>query len=129
MWSFARAEYSMSKREFFSLTLRQWVALAKRREDAAIQRDSMLEIMLAQLTAMVANTGFKGWTEPREPKEFMPSVWRREVAAKPKTTRSQRRAERKQYQEDNDRMRSTMRMFCRKPEPKTIACNGTGAGL
>lgn len=35
------------------------------------RRDAVLEIMLAQNIAMVANTGFKGWEKAREPKEFM----------------------------------------------------------
>ena len=31
--------------------------------------------MLAQLTALVANTGFKGFEEPKQPKDYMPSRW------------------------------------------------------
>lgn len=44
------------------------------------------EFMLAQVIAMVANTGFKGWKEVRQPKEFMPTYLRqREEHSRPKT--------------------------------------------
>jgi hypothetical protein len=29
------------------------------------------DMMFAQLIAMVANTGFRGWKEPRQPSEFL----------------------------------------------------------
>jgi hypothetical protein len=41
------------------------------------------EFLFGQLTAMVANTGFRGWKEVRTTDEFMPSHHRGE-AAKPK---------------------------------------------
>lgn len=69
MWSYARVEMGISKREFLSLTLRQWVELRKRRTE----QDTLFEVMMARLTAMVANTGFRGWPEPRKIEEFMPS--------------------------------------------------------
>lgn len=39
------------------------------------RRDSMGELMIAQLIAMVANTGFRSFKSPRQAKEFMPSAW------------------------------------------------------
>ncbi|QMV19694.1 hypothetical protein GOB94_14080 [Granulicella sp. 5B5] len=36
--------------------------------------DSVIEIMGAQIVAMVANTGFRSFKEWRKPQEFMPSM-------------------------------------------------------
>ena len=75
MVTFARVEFGMRKRELFSINLRQWSALVKRHEERQRRRDSMGEIMQAQIVAMIANTGFRSFKDPRQPKEFMPSHW------------------------------------------------------
>ena len=56
--------------------------------------DELQEFMMGNLIAMVANTGFKGWKEPRTPFEFMPSHWK----DKPKEKR--KRVDRKQVLQD-----------------------------
>lgn len=91
LWSYARIEMGLSKAEFLRLNWPQWDALRKRREEQREAADAMLEYMTAQLIAMVGNTGFKGWKEPRKPEEFMPSRLRRRAAAesRPKTKRQQ----------------------------------------
>jgi hypothetical protein len=61
----------MGMEEFLALTPRHldrlWKAEAERHKATGWRG----ELMLAQLTAMVANTGFKGWEEARQPKEFL----------------------------------------------------------
>lgn len=91
MWSYARIELGLGKREFLGLNWPQWKALCKRREEQREAADAMLEFMTAQLIAMVGNTGFKGWEKPRKPEEFMPSRMRKRAAAeqRPKTRRQQ----------------------------------------
>lgn len=93
LWSYARIELGLSKREFLALNWAQWQALRKRRDAQREAGDAMLEFMLAQLTAMVANTGFKGWPDPRKPEEFMPSRHRKKAAGagKPLTKRQRER--------------------------------------
>ena len=55
MWTFARVELGMRKREFFSLTHRQWHALMQRHERRERRRDEMNELMIAQLTVAKEN--------------------------------------------------------------------------
>lgn len=44
------------------------------------------EFMAAQIVAMIANTGYKGWKDVRQPREFMPSYLRqRQEHNRPKT--------------------------------------------
>jgi hypothetical protein len=78
MWTFARVELGMRKREFWTLTHRQWHALMQRHERRERRRDELAEVMIAQLIAMVANTGYREFKNVRQPSEFMPSALRAE---------------------------------------------------
>jgi len=55
------------------------------------RRDEMAEFMLAQVAAMIGNTGFARFKEPVKPADLMPSEWRRKRQAKPKRDRRTKR--------------------------------------
>ena len=55
------------------MSLRQVTELRKRYEASLSRRDAMCEVMGAQIIAMIANTGFRGFKEVMEPRMFMPS--------------------------------------------------------
>ena len=57
------------------MTPRQFSALARRNRQVEERKRYAMELMVAQCIAMVANTGFRSFEKPREPKEFMPSHW------------------------------------------------------
>ena len=59
------------------MTPRQFDALARVHRDMRRHEIEHQEFLFAQLTAMVANTGFRGWKEVRTAEEFMPSRWKR----------------------------------------------------
>lgn len=92
MGAFARVEFSMQADEFFDLTLGQWEMLMRCHRQSLRRRDEMLELMVGQLIAMVANTAFKGFKDPRDPKEFMPSRWGEAPISQPtkRLTKAQR---------------------------------------
>lgn len=54
----------------------RYLNLLFERSDIKRKSDQWIhEVMGGQLIAMVGNTGFKGWEEPRKPEEYMPSEW------------------------------------------------------
>ena len=71
MWSCARYDLSLTSDEFYELTPRQFDALLKRHH----HRVESNELLFAQLTSWVANTGFRSTEKPTQPKDFMPSQW------------------------------------------------------
>ena len=77
LWSFARVEFGMGEREFYRLSFRQFDALRNRLREQQERRDGLMEYMLAQVVAMQANTGFRGWKEWKDVEDFMPSARRR----------------------------------------------------
>lgn len=67
----------MPREEFMRLSPRFFAILLKAHWEKCRRADQMAEIIGGQLIAMVANTGFKGWEQPRKPQEFMPSEWKK----------------------------------------------------
>ena len=61
----------MTAEEFFAMTPRQFHALAERHRWGQERN----ELLFAQLTAVVHNTGFRTTEKPIEVREFMPSQW------------------------------------------------------
>jgi hypothetical protein len=82
----------MGRAEFMRTTPRFFARLTREHREARERSERTLEYMLAQIVAMVANTGFKGWDEARKPDEFMPSRWKTEQAAASPRQRRQSRA-------------------------------------
>jgi hypothetical protein len=111
MGTFARIELGMRTAEFLQYTGRQWNSLVEHHERMLHCREYPVELMVGQLIAMVANASGK-WDEPRAPKEFMPSEWRKEAAAKPVAAIATNEA--------LDRMRSTMRILGGAPAAKSV---------
>lgn len=64
----------MSWEELRRITPRHFSRLVEEYQAAQASRERMGEFMMAQIVAMVANTGFRSFKEWREPKEFMPSL-------------------------------------------------------
>jgi hypothetical protein len=81
--AFARIELRLSLAEFYASTPRQFDAMARAHRRARRREVQHIEFLFGQLTAMVANTGFRGWKEVRTTDEFMPSRHKGKVA-KPK---------------------------------------------
>jgi hypothetical protein len=75
MWSCARYDLHLSDDDFYSLTPRQFDSLLKRHRNKVIDT----EFLFANLTSWVANTGFRSTEKPTEPKDFMPSEWRKQA--------------------------------------------------
>ena len=79
---YAEVRLGIGRARFMRMTPRlfdAWVLLdQKDRERQRRERD----VPIAVLTAMVANTGFKGFEEPRLPSEFLP-VYPSDDQAKP----------------------------------------------
>jgi hypothetical protein len=66
-------ELGLTSDEFYGMTPRQFDALARAHRRAKRRMVEHTEYLFGQLTAMVANTGFRGWNEARTADEFMPS--------------------------------------------------------
>jgi hypothetical protein len=64
----------MSLDELRRLTPKQFFLMVDRLEILDRPRDRTIELMTAQLIAMVGNTGFRGFDKPLNPKDFMPSL-------------------------------------------------------
>lgn len=67
----------MQPEELMRLSPRYFHKLMRVCREKQRRSTDVLEIMLAQLTAMVANTGFRGWEEPRKVDEFYITAERR----------------------------------------------------
>lgn len=87
MWSSAVYNLRLSDEAFYALTPRKFDALQKRHK---YQTESN-EILFAQLTSWVANTGFKSCEKPTSITDFMPSKWQRK-AETAKVIKRRRRA-------------------------------------
>jgi hypothetical protein len=71
----------MSLEEMRRHTPRQLFAMIDRLEVIDRPKGGMVEIMLAQVIAMIGNTSFREFKEPLQPKDFMPSIWAKKAAA------------------------------------------------
>jgi hypothetical protein len=67
-------DLAMSTEEVLALTHRQLLERIARLEVVEKRKGLIVEIMVGQLAAMVANTGFRGFDRLRQPSEFMPSM-------------------------------------------------------
>jgi hypothetical protein len=85
MWSCARYDLHLSDEQFFILTPRKLDSLLKRHKRKAQSN----ELLFAQLTSWVANTGFRSTAEPTKTEDFMPSRWKQDTA-KPAPKRRKR---------------------------------------
>ena len=70
----------------------QFVALRDRLEAQDRPRGKVLELLLAQLTAMVANTGFRGFKEPLKAQDFLVTERPRQPQRAKRPTKAQREA-------------------------------------
>lgn len=61
-------------------TPRQLFAMIDRVEVIDRPKGGVMEIMLAQVIAMIGNTGFREFKDPLQPKDFMPSIWKKKAA-------------------------------------------------
>lgn len=77
----------MLREEFMRLSPRYFARLITDYQASRRRADEMVEVMMAQMIAMVANTGFRGYETVRQPQEFMPTLLR----AKPKRQRIDRK--------------------------------------
>jgi hypothetical protein len=79
----------MPKEELMACQPRYFDALVGRRNEAIEQAQRAQEFMFAQLTAMVANSGFLRWENAPKAQDFMPSEWskRKQEQEKPKRMR------------------------------------------
>ena len=97
MWSFARYHLRLSDRGFFALTPKQFADLKRQHRNHV----ESTELLFAQLTSWVANTGFRTTDKPVSTVDFMPSQWHRSApanathlpATKPIRMTAKRRAE------------------------------------
>jgi hypothetical protein len=80
----------MSLDELRSLTPRQFFLMVDRLEALDRPRNRTVELMTAQLIAMVGNTGFRGFDTPLNPKDFMPSLLIKKHADGKKMTKRKR---------------------------------------
>jgi len=71
----------MSLEEMRRHTPRQLFAMIDRLEVIDRPKGGMVELMLAQVIAMIGNTGFREFKEPLQPKDFMPSLRMKKAAA------------------------------------------------
>ncbi|HTF67030.1 MAG TPA: hypothetical protein VK638_30540 [Edaphobacter sp.] len=84
MWATARYDLHLSDDDFYALTPRQFDALLKRYKRATESN----ELLFAQLTSWIANTGFRSTEKPTTTEDFMPSRWSRMKPTKKKRKRS-----------------------------------------
>ncbi len=101
MWSCARYDLGLGDEDFYSLTPRQFDALLRRHRNHVEAN----ELLFAQLTSWVANTGFRSTEKPTHPRDFMPSQW----AKHPKPKRPRMTKKRRQDIADGLRMMFAVR--------------------
>lgn len=91
-WAVACYDLRLSADEFYDLTPRQLDALLKRKKVETVAN----EYLFAQLTALVANTGFRSGKEPSKPSDFMPTEFHktapRPVVKRKRMTKRERAA-------------------------------------
>ncbi|MGC1783479.1 MAG: hypothetical protein WA708_13230 [Acidobacteriaceae bacterium] len=102
LWAFARQDLKLTSAEFYALTPRQFDALAGRHRQTVEHG----ELLFAQLTAWVVNTGFRSTKRPVQAKDFMPSQSGAQKPRKRKRLRSR--------QAIADEIRATMAHFLKK---------------
>jgi hypothetical protein len=87
IWSCGRYDLGLTDEEFFQLTPRKLDALLKRHR----RKTESTELLFAQLTSCVVNTGFRSTEEPTKIRDFMPSQWDQAAAKQPKKSKFPRR--------------------------------------
>lgn len=92
LFSLARVSLGMDVAEVLRCTPMYMAELRRRYEENLTYEQRLTEVMLAQVVAMVANTGFRGFKDVRQPKEFMPSQWDRNAKVSRKVPLKQRKA-------------------------------------
>jgi hypothetical protein len=95
-WEFiltlARVDLGISVSELRTMTPRFFFKLVERLKLLDRPKNYTIELMVGQLIAMTANTGFRGFKQPKLPSDFMPSQVRKlQKSAKVKRSRSSRR--------------------------------------
>jgi hypothetical protein len=80
----------MSLDEFMDCTPRYFDALVQRHRETEERAERKQEFMFAQLTAMVANSGFLRWDKAPTPPDFMPSEWDKQQKQPRKRRRSRK---------------------------------------
>ena len=88
--AFAAVNLGISTEQFLDCSPVYFDCLSKQYGAREKRAGQLLELMGAQVVAMIANTGFKGWEEPRKIQEFMPSEW---AKAPKRKSRAQKIAE------------------------------------
>ena len=114
MWSVARFDLGISTEEFHALRPTEFEALCDRlihnREQLSYDRQHR-ELMLAQLTAAVINTGFCRPEKPVKVESLMPSRW---AAPEQKAfSAPRRRPTRRQREKVADDLRAIMANYLR----------------
>lgn len=94
-----------------ALTPRQIFHRLDRLDKVRLRNEATMELMLGQLIAMVANTGFVQFKQPREPREFMPSLLKFPPQEKPK------RRTRKEQQRKAANIRAAFNTFWEPESP------------
>ncbi len=89
MISVGRIDLGLPLDEVMAMCPRQIFELRDRLEALDKPKNTTIELMVAQLIAMVGNTGFRSFEEPLKPLDFMPS--RRIVKKKSEPQQKKRR--------------------------------------
>ena len=92
--------------ELLCYTPRYFEALMRQYRLNIERADCSRDYMLSQLIAMVGNTGFRSFVEPRKPLEFLPG-WQRERYGEPGLQRK-RRVTKKKKMEVANKLRNVM---------------------
>lgn len=87
MWSSARYNLNLTDDEFFELTPRKFDALQKRHK----YKTESNELLFAQMTSALYNTGFKSPEKPTKIDDFMPSKWKRTAEETAKVVKKRNR--------------------------------------
>lgn len=62
-----------------SMTFRRFCGMVDRLKAMDRPRNGTIELMVAQVAAVVANTGFRSFKRQKEPADFMPSEWEKKM--------------------------------------------------
>ena len=97
----------MQLEEFLRLTYRQFASLKELHDAQRKRRDGMLEYMVAQLTHIVAITGFRSLEVSASVADFMPSVRSTETSSVAGKVKRRRHTTKKEV----EKLRKTMFML------------------
>ena len=80
----------MGFEEFMSITPRYFDELMKQHRFNVERVERGRDFMLSQVIAMIGNTGFRSFEEPRQPREFLPR-WQTEESGKTNPLKKRRK--------------------------------------